>query len=394
MENELNKTVMLDKLLLVYKSNSKAIWIRTAILTVLIAVYAFIRPHTFEANTSLMPPKQIEGGGLSSIISSMSGGMASGLSLGSIGQSSQGQLFSDIFKSRTVLNFIIDSLQIDKLPQFSKLTRNELILQMVDMVVVDVARSGVISFSVRLNTPYFPFSSMEKTAIMTKKIADLAVVGLDKAVRERITSKARRSREYIEREVVNYRKKLDSVDARLEEFQTTNKVLKIEEQTEALVRQTIELGLTLAKAETELKIAEAEYSPSHPLVKQLRTSVDELRSQYQKSQQGGAFGNDSYSISFDKIPNLARRYTNLIRDKKIFEQIIIYLETQRHQEAIEESKDVPVVQVLDEAEVPDKHIVPNKKVMIFAGFLVSFIMVVIFYLTIDIIKKYKLKNLQ
>ncbi len=390
MENKELNNFTAKQLLSLYKLNAKKIWIKVVIATVVIALYSFIHPHTYESTTSIMPPKQSESSGLSGLLQGLSGAMPSGLSLPGMPSSNQSQILGEILRSRSIAEYIIDTLKLSQNEMFKGLTRNELIEALQEMMDVDILRSGLITITARAKTSFFPFSDdKDKAKRLAADIATKSTEGLDLTVRERSTSAARKSREYVERELANYRNKSDSIDNVLESFQRENKVLKIDDQTQELVKQAIEVGLQLAKAEMELNIAMSEYSKNHPIVEQLRAVVEQLRKQYHSVQSGGLTGSDGFSIPFDKIPSLARQYANIYRDKKVFEQVILYLETQRHQEAIQESRDIPVIEPLDKAYLPDKQSSPSKKMMVLLGFFLSFVIFSTYHIYKTVSTKYK-----
>ncbi|HPU23545.1 MAG TPA: GNVR domain-containing protein [Candidatus Kapabacteria bacterium] len=373
------ESIGINKFFEIYKKHSKRIWIIVVIACVVTLIFSLIMPHTYRTYTTVMPPKQGENTGLSGILQNFTGGLPSGLSLpGS--SNNQSLVLADILRSRAIAEHLIKELNLKRLPQYDGMTHNELIEYLQENFKVDVEKTGLIVFQTSAKTCFFP-SSQEKqeTKQLAKKFADEAVKGLDLIVRSKNTSAAKKSRMYIEKELAKYREKSDSIDNILENFQRTNRVLKIDDQTQALVKQAIEVGLQLAKAEMELNIAKNELSKDNPYLIQQQNIVNQLRKQYNAVQSGGLTGSDGFSIPFDKIPGLAREYANLYRDKKIVEQIIMYLETQRHQEAIQENRDVPTVEVLDKAFVPDKQASPNKKLMVLLAFVLSFILTLMYY---------------
>ncbi len=373
------ESIGISKFFEIYKKHSKIIWIIVFVACVVTFIFSLIMPHTYKTYTTVMPPKQGENTGLSGILQNFAGGLPSGLpSLGS--SNNQSLVLADILRSRAIAEYLIKELKLKQLPQYDGMTNNELIEYLQENFKVDVEKTGLIVFQTSAKTCFFA-SSQEKQATkqLAKKFADEAVKGLDLIVRSKNTSAAKKSRMYIEKELAKYREKSDSIDNILENFQRTNRVLKIDDQTQALVKQAIEVGLQLAKAEMELNIAKNELSKDNPYLIQQQNIVNQLRKQYNAVQSGGLTGSDGFSIPFDKIPSLAREYANLYRDKKIVEQIIMYLETQRHQEAIQENRDVPTVEVLDKAFVPDKQSSPNKKLMLLLTFVISFILVLMYF---------------
>ena len=146
-------------------------------------------------------------------------------------------------------------------------------------------------------------------------------------------------------------------------------MLTIDEQTKAIVSSAVGVGSELAKAQIELSAVQQEYQSTSPMVEAYRQKVNELQAQYNRVQSGGLTSTDKFSIPLQKIPVLARKYLNLMRDMKISEQINAYLESQRMQEAMQEARDVPVIQVLDKATAPKHRSSPKRSIMlILTGF--------------------------
>ena len=82
---------------------------------------------------------------------------------------------------------------------------------------------------------------------------------------------------------------------------------------------------------------------------------------------------DKFSIPLDSVPRLIRIYQDLMRKKKILEQVNLYLATQKYQSAIQEASDVPTVEPLDLAIVPEHRIAPQRKVMLILAFFISLV---------------------
>ena len=77
-----------------------------------------------------------------------------------------------------------------------------------------------------------------------------------------------------------------------------------------------------------------------------------------------------YSIPFSNIQNY-QEYTNLYRDKEIYEQVLLYLETQKHQDFLQEGKDISQVEILDYPNLPTIQSAPNKFLMLILGGMLS-----------------------
>lgn len=362
-----------------YKQNNKQLNIILITILVVAILFSIITPYQYESDASIMPPKQQNTSfNLSSILQSSG---LSGLSgIGGMQQSNLSLLYTSVLKSRSVTNFIIDSLKLTKTSFYKDIPRNKLNEVISDAIDVIVDKSGVIFLTASVRTGLFPSKVLkDSAALLSSQIANTAVMGLDYVLRQRNNSISTKTKDFIGKEIENYSTKLDSIQYEMEKFQENNKVLEIEEQTKAIVLQANQLATELAKAEVELNITKNLYSDNAQTVKTLEESYNILKNQFNKIQTGGLTSTDNFSIPLNKVPKLIREYTNLIREQKLYEQILVYLRTIYYQEAIQEKKDVPQIDILDWGLVPYKHTFPSYK-MIFAFTLLLELFVALIYL--------------
>jgi uncharacterized protein involved in exopolysaccharide biosynthesis len=359
----------LISLLHILKNEKRFLIIFIIIFTIVVMTFSFIMSYQFNSTASLLPPqKENSGGGLSSILQSVTGG----LDFGKIGQSDQSKVFAHIISSRTVAEFISDSLHLRKSARFKDFTNQQMYEFIKQSLAVEIDKTGVVYISGIAETGFFPTEEKQlKAKKFSSELANYAVKGLDKVIRERSVSSARRSKEYVESQIILYRIKLDSVERALEVFQKNNNVLEIEEQTKAIVSQAVDVGTQLAKAELEFNLARTELQEKSPKLEFYRDQYELLKNQYQKIQNGGITNNETFNFPLNSVPKLIREYTDIFRQRKIYEQVLIYLETQRHQEAIQEKRDLPVVEVLDNAIPPDEKISPNRRMMVLLSITLS-----------------------
>lgn len=371
------------KILKIYKKNLPFIISFVCIFTAIVIIYSFIMPVEYTSHASIFPPRQTEnGGGVTSFFKNLYG--ANALSLGSMTQNNQGQVYAEIVNSRSVAEYVIKKCNLKKSKQYSKLNNEKLILKVKKSIDIIIDKSGVLYLSAVAKSPFFTFGDEKlKTAKLAQDMAKATLFALDSIVQERSITAAKMSLKYSDRATNEYRKKLDSIEIKIREFQSKNKVLEIEEQIKSLLTQQVTLGAELMIVESELKAALEEYSPNSIIVKQLQTKANFLKQQYAKAQSGGMFKNDNFSIPFTDIPELMREYTVLYRDKKIYEQVLIYLETQSHQDALQASRDISQVELLDTPDFPEIPSAPNKYLMVLLSLILSSF-IALLYLTIKI----------
>jgi len=367
-ENELTVGSILKFLLL----NKKLITLCVAVFVLLVMAYSFIAPNQYSSGASLLPPEDSRGmGDLTSFLQTLSGG----ISLGSGGGGNKLLIFQEILKSRELAKLVVEDLELVKKLDFKPDNNIEdLYTGVSNMLKVELKRSGLITITSFASTSYFPNTeNKEEAAKLSADIVNSAIKALDVINRTKTMTKAKKKRQFIEKMLVKKGAELDSIDALVEDFRKSNQIFSIDDQNQALIQNAIKIGAELAEAEIELNLRRIEYEENSPIVAVAKQKYNQLSDQFNRLQQGGIIPNDKLSIPLENVPNLIRQYQNLMRDQKIIEQIKLYLETQRYQEAIQEESDVPTVEALDYAQVPKYRIAPKRKVMFIFAFFLSLI---------------------
>jgi uncharacterized protein involved in exopolysaccharide biosynthesis len=348
----------------------------------LTAAYSFIMPQQYKAKTVLMPPQKESsgGGGLSGFLQSIGGGGMPDISIPGMGGSSNKQLlFASVLKSRSIAKYITDSLNLKQSHLFKGLRVEDIYNLLTESIDVEVEKSGLLTVEVVVGTGYFPGGKDAKEAArLSSEIANKSIEALNYIVKSKNIISAQKTKKYIEKALLEFRFKLDSVERALQDFKVKNKILELDAQTKAILEQAVGVGSELTKAEIELNLAEQEYDDNAPKVKLAESSVDVLRDQYNKIQSGGITTTDAFSIPLEKIPELERIYTSLVRDQKILTQVLLYLSTQKHQEAIQVERELPVIESLDDAIVPEKRFSPSRGIMVILSAIISFTLAVLF----------------
>lgn len=345
----------------VLKQRKRFIGLFVLLVTGIVAAYSFIMPVTYAAVGSLLPPDGESQGGLSAFLQSAAGGIG----LGDFSKGGKSGKLVDMLKSRSVAELAIEKTGIDSFSYFRTMTKQQQLDAVRDALWFDMNTNGLVLGGCNIKTGYFA-SDAEKARArhLCADVLNAAFSALDSINRKKSVSRARQTRRYIERYLAVNKHKLDSTQAVLEAFSKKNKILSLEGQTTAIVENAVSIGTEISNTEIKLALAQAERSANSPVIVQLQQQLRELRSQYDRIQQGGLTESDAFSIPLVKVPEIARQYLNLVRDVKILEQVNAYLESQRAQESIQEQRDVPVVEVLDAAVAPERKTSPQRAFMV------------------------------
>ncbi|MBK7629707.1 MAG: hypothetical protein IPJ23_03140 [Ignavibacteriales bacterium] len=363
--------------------NIKSILKITVLSTLFIfLILLFVYPRTFKSTVSILPPeKNSQLSGLGSLIG---GGDFNGLMSGGI-SSASAQLYGEILKSRSASQYVVRKLNLIKF--YNADDEIEAAEKLSKKLNVDISKEGIIELSVDVQSTFVPliFDDSKSLKILAAKISNSYVEALDNINREKISSKAKNARIYIESQLLLTKQKLDSVEVSLMEFQKKNKAVSLPDQVEAVIKSTAQLKTEILKAEIELNLLKSNFSEESKSYISLQRKLSALREQYSNFE----IGNEDYMLAFKDIPELGREFANLLREVKIQNEVYLLLQQQYYKEKIQENRDVSIVQVLDTATPPKKASTPKTILSTLFGSLLIFLIACLYIVTFN--KKIKTK---
>ncbi|MFN3781345.1 MAG: hypothetical protein ACK4SO_04135 [Candidatus Kapaibacteriota bacterium] len=339
----------------------------TLISSIIVVGISYLFPHKYESKATLLPPEEIIGGNLTEFLRAFSN-----LPTFGSGRATKIQLYYEMLRSNELANLIAAKDEIRKFNMFKKYDSTKLQRMIYKALNVDLKQSGLFIITAKVSTGLFPNrEEKNEAAFASATIVKLALEALDTLVHTRISTRSKRKRVLIENLLAQKKIELDSIEEALEEFQKKNKIIEIDEQSKAIVSTAINIGSELAKAEIELALYRNEYEPNSPIIKALEDKIQKLRQQYSKVQTGGFTGTEAFTIPLEQVPSLVRQYANLLRKQKILEQVTIFLETQKYTETIQETTEIPGVDVLDNPTIPKSHSSPNRQLLLLFTVIIS-----------------------
>jgi len=350
----------MDRLQLLW--DSRRLLYRTALWALIVGtVVAFLIPRRFESTVSIMPPDPLKDNG--AMLAAMGGaaGMSPGLMAmaGSVlGVKSSGDLYLQLLRSRTVQDRLIDRFNLQKQywARYKQDARRKLDRR---TEIIQDRKSGVISLTFTDPDPR-----------RSHDIAQAYVEELNTLLATVSTSSARRQRIFIEQRLITVKADLEDAEKQFSAFASKNTALDIKEQTRAMVESAAMLQGQMIAAESELQGLEQIYTPSNYRVRSAQARVSELRRQLEKlggsDSSLGSDVTDSKELypSIRKLPVLGVQWADLYRRMKIQETVYELLNQQYELARIQEAKEIPTIDVIDPANVPEKKSFPPRLLII------------------------------
>jgi tyrosine-protein kinase Etk/Wzc len=311
-----------------------------------------ISPVTYNAPVTVLPPPESDQiSGLGSILS------GSGVGDFLTGKFAPGnsQLFIQILKSRTAAEYVIRKNRL--LEFYNEETEYEAIRKLQNDLSMDLSKEGLITLSVNVSTGFLPkiFSDSDSIKKLSASISNSFVEALDSINREKVSYRAKRAREYIEGQLTQTKTELDSAEIKLMEFQKENKTISLPEQLTSVIEGAAKLKAEMVNTEIEIALLEPNSRQDNKNLLALRKRLSQLQREYDKFD----IDSDDYLLAFSDVPELGMRLSKLVRAVKIKNEVYLLLQQQYYKERIQENRDVPTIDVLDEAIPPKKQVSPR-----------------------------------
>jgi capsule polysaccharide export protein KpsE/RkpR len=329
-------------------------------------VIALLIPNQYESSVSIMPPELMNSGGgamLAALATKASPELAA-MAGGLMGMRGSGALFAGLFRSRSVQDNVVDRLNLQQAyrSRYKQDARKNL-NNRTD--VSEDRKSGLVSLTV-----------IDKSPQRAHDIAQAYVEELNRLVSQVTTSSARRERIFIEQRLTAVKSDLEDAEKQFGAFASKNSTLDIKEQTKAMVESAGVVQGQLIAAESELQSLEQIYTSNNARVRSLQARIDELKRQLQKLEGTDASlapaGVSSAAQTGEmyppirKLPLLGVEWADLYRRVKIQETVYELLNQQYELARIQEAKEIPTVNVVDPANVPERKSSPHRLVIILA----------------------------
>lgn len=385
-ENNYQEIDLLDYFKVLLK-HRKMLVRNVLVVAILIFIISFFLPKIYTGVATILPPDDTQSTDLLNLLSS------SPLSNLIFAESrTTSDLYVEILKSRSVLDGVLGQEFLYK--KTKKNAQQKTLLKILNAksleqgrkklaskVNVKASPEGIISVAAELNDRY-----------LAADVANALVSELDKINKDKSTSRAKNSRVYIENQLKLTEAKLKTASEELVQFQEKYKAISLEEQTRTAIEKAGDLkGKILAK-NVELGVAQQTMRPNNVYVVQLRKEIEELERQYNYLQYGDSLNLENqkeFYIPFADVPEVGLELANLMREVKVQETVWELLNQQYYHAKIQEARDTPTIQVLDEAVAPELRTRPQKKLLILVGSFLVFILSIFWAFVSEYIERAK-----
>lgn len=326
-----------------------------AVALAAIVVYLIMKP-VYTAQAVFLAPQNSPGSGMAQLASQLGAlGAVSGLS----GIKSTGDVYVGILGSRTIADTLIKRFDLQKVYKTKKLSDTEKVLKRQSKFVS--GKDTLITISVEDHDP--------------KRAADIANGYLD-ALHDQngklaLTDSAQR-RLFFEQQLEREKNALEDAEVELKKTQEQTGLIVPSGQALAEIQASSEIRAQITSRQVELAALKQSATDQNPSVVRLQTEIAGLQQQQQKMESGtGRRQPGNIQLPTSKVPQLALEYVRKQREVKYHETLFELIARQYESARLDESRDAPLLQVVDTALVPDKKSGPPRLLLLLASCLLG-----------------------
>lgn len=329
----------------------------TLVCAALATLIAFLLPPIFTSKVAFIPPNLTTPNSMASVLA----GQISAMGAGDLGGAlkTPGDLYSGILQSQSIAAQIVKQFDLIHLYKVKKESQAEKALASNTKVVVD-PKSTIVTLSVSDKSP-------GRAQAMANAYMDAL-----RATNGRLAlSQASQRRLFFGDQLAKEKDDLEDAEVELKKTEEASGLIAPSGQTESEIRTLAETQAQIAAREVQLAALRDAATEQNPEVIRLHSELDDLHGQLARLQQGKGAGSIA-GIPTSKVPGLELDYVRKEREVKYHEALFDMLSRQYEAARLDESREAPVLQVLDSASFPDTKSSPKRSLYMLGGILLGF----------------------
>jgi len=366
-------TVFVDNIVLLWRKR-RFILLNTFIFAIISIVISLLLPKWYRSQAIIMST----GVEPTNFVSLLTGVPSTNFGLSSVDRDISNYIA--ILESRTVGENMVN--RFDLVDRYGTPEVEKSIEVWEEKLELEVMEEGTLIISV-----------LDKDPIVARDMVIALLQELEETNLRLSSEKGKFNRQFYEERLAVNRTELANTEEKLRIFQEKYGAIDIPSQVKAAIETYSNFYAQKVGAEIQLKIFHATLVNNDPKINQFEIMLKELNNKLAQMTSGGV--GESVLLAFDKVPDLSLEYVRLLREVEVQSKILEIIVPQYEQARMEESKDIPSIQVLDQPNIPINKAKPKRAIIVIATTIMAALMSVIFvfveYRTRDI--RFRLKEI-
>jgi uncharacterized protein involved in exopolysaccharide biosynthesis len=315
----------------------------------LTALVVFAMKPMYTAQAMFIPPQSAPGSGMSQLTSQL-GSLGALGALGGI--KSPGEVYLGILGSRTIADDLIKRFDLQKVYKIERASDTAKKLKSRSTFLA--GKDTLITISVEDHD--------------AKRAADLANGYLDALYEQNgrlALTEASQRRLFFENQLEREKNALADAEVGLKKTEEQTGLISPIGQAQVVIDGIAQVRAQISSRQIQLSALQQAATDQNPDVIRLQTQIDGLQKQLQRLQNDSVAREPGNVLpSTAKVPALALEYVRKEREVKYHEVLFTLIAKQYESARLDESKEAPLLQVVDRASVPDKKSGPQRLLLI------------------------------
>ena len=375
--------------LLFWKSR-KFIFKNMIIVTLSAIIISLLLPKWYASKAVVLS----SGAGLFNFLSSISPIPVADFGLSTINEDINN--FIAILQSRTVKEYMVNKFNL--IDRYKQRDIEYAIEAFEEKIELEVTEEGTLEITI-----------IDKDPLIAKEMVNEVLFMLDQINQSIGMEAGKYNREFLENRININKKDLEKAELALKTFQEKTGIIDLVAQLSSTMQMSAQAYNSIFEAytalyakkietETELAVAKTTLSNNNPTIMQLEKLLNEQtiqldqlmirldeRLQYLLSNispaQIDTIPNIEFSVSFNTLPSLGLENARLIREVELQSTIQEILIPQFEQAKLEETKNIPTLQIIDKPKVALNKTKPKRSLIVIGSTIMSLLMSLIFVYT-------------
>lgn len=354
---------------LVVLGRKKRLLVAGALIGGLLALaFSLVWPAMYTATTRILPPSPNTGA--AGAILTQVGGAAAGALGSALGVKTPAELYVGMLRSDSVADALIDEFAL--MAAYSKKLRVDARRKLADRTRIAAGKDGIIVIEVE-----------DRDRERAARLANAYVTQLHRLTSTLAVSDAAQRRVFFERQLETAKNRLADAEVALQKAVATKGIASAVGQAGATLETMARLRAQIAAKQIQIEAMGAYATQDNPDRRRLGLELAAMRDELARLEGRTATRRAEFDVKRDVAVGAAGAADSgldnirLLREVKYFEVLFELLARQYEIARLDESREAPLVQVLDAAAVPEKKSFPRLSVLLPLGVVVGFIVGVV-----------------
>lgn len=316
------------------------------VAALLAAGLSLVLPKTYTGVTRVLPPQQAQGG--SAALLSQLGGLA-GAAGGALGLKGSGDLYLGFLRSEAVADGLVERFGLQA--AYGETYRVDARRALAARTRLELEKSGLLVIEVDAPEPG-----------LAADLANAYVEQLHRLTSTLAVGEAAQRRLFFERQLEKTKDQLADAELALRRGLDAGGLVSVEAQGRGAVETVARLRAQISAKEIQLGAMRAYATAAHPDLKRGEQELASMRAELGRQETGGGAAAEPGPGAPGASGRLATGVSNLrlVREVKYQEVMFELLAKQYELARVDESKEAPLVQVVDPARPPEKRSKPKR----------------------------------